>query len=73
MEQCDLSLTPCAFAACRMALSVQVYLQIDRPDQAEKQLKVHMQTCLCLAALPVVAGRRFLLGTRACITQRLPC
>ena len=23
-----------------MALSVQVYLQIDRPDQAEKQLKV---------------------------------
>ena len=24
-----------------MALSVQVYLQIDRPDQAEKQLKVH--------------------------------
>ena len=25
---------------CRMALSVQVYLKMDRPDQAEKQLKV---------------------------------
>lgn len=58
-EHRDVSLTPCVFAGCRMALSVQVYLQIDRPDQAEKQLKVLTQTCLCSVALPVVTDRHF--------------
>ena len=32
---------------CRMALSVQVYLRMDRVDQAEKQLKVQIDTILC--------------------------
>ena len=38
---------------CRMAISVQSYLKIDRIDQAEKQLKViHNPDLYFLASLP---------------------
>ncbi len=46
---------PVCLAGIRMALSVQVYLQIDRPDQAEKQLKVYpleRTGSSCLAGAP---------------------
>ena len=36
---------------CRMAISVQSYLKIDRIDQAEKQLKVIHNPDLCFPGL----------------------